>query len=268
MLCRWRILELTPTFKLPIDARIAADLLDYLRDSLDDVCSQLADKFGLYDGAGKPRKAFIMDGLFRFSCPGCLCKFFTQMRIGSPSVDALYMEMHRFAVNILTGVLAQALNGGEHEVFCEDSHAFGRVDVAIKPSRFGALVEANGACVVVEVKTGRSVSFAQLFRYLLQHGNATLVVWRVTMRQVFALKGERLRALLCLYVSTALARALRLLNGEHATCNHKLSDCEASAVSEPQRLLDEFFEGLVESLPKVVSVVSESLRGMGCHVNP
>jgi len=260
-------LELTPSFKLPIDAQTCAGLLDYLKDSLDDICNQLADKFGLYDGAGKPRKAFIMDGLFRFSCPSCLYKFFTQMRMGSPSVDALYMEMHRFAVNILTGVLAHALNGGEHDVYCEDSHAFGRFDVAIKPAGFGAMVEANGACIVVEVKTGRSLSFAQLFRYLLQHRDATLVVWRVPMRQVFALKGERLRVLLCLYVSTALARALKLLNGEPATCNHKLSDCEASAASEPQKLLDEFCKGLVESLPRVVSVVSESLRGMGCHVS-
>lgn len=257
-----------PSFKLPIDARIVADLLDYLRDSLDDVCSQLADKFGLYDGAGKPRKALILDGLFRFSCLGCLCKFFTQMRMGSPRVDALYMEMHRFAVNILTGVLAQALNGGMVNVCCEDSHEFGRVDVVVKQSQFGAMVEAGGACVVVEVKTGMSVSFAQLFRYLLQHRDATLIVWRISMRQVFALKGERLHALLCLYVSSALARALRLLNGEHATCNHKLSDCGASAVSDPQRLLDKFFEGLVEGLPRVVSVVFESLRGMGCHVNP
>jgi len=186
---------------------------------------------------------------------------------GIPSVDALFIEMHRFAVNILTGVLAQALDGGMINVCCEDVHEFGRVDVVVKQSQFGATVEANGACVVVEVKTGRSLSFAQLFRYLLQHRDATLVVWRVPMRQVFALKGESLRALLCLYVSTALARALKLLNGEPATCNHKLSDCEASAASEPQKLLDEFFKGLVESLPRVVSVVSESLRGMGCHVS-
>jgi len=260
-------LGLTSPFTLPVDAQSGVDLLDYLKDSLDDVCCRLADKFGLYDRAGRSRKAFIIDSLFRFSCPGCLWKVFTRMRAGIPSVDALFIEMHRFAVNILTGVLAQALDGGMINVCCEDVHEFGRVDVVVKQSQFGATVEANGACVVVEVKTGRSLSFAQLFRYLLQHRDATLVVWRVPMRQVFALKGESLRALLCLYVSTALARALKLLNGEPATCNHKLSDCEASAASEPQKLLDEFFKGLVESLPRVVSVVSESLRGMGCHVS-
>ena len=258
---------LTSPFTLPVDAQSGVDLLDYLKDSLDDVCCRLADKFGLYDRAGRSRKAFIIDSLFRFSCPGCLWKVFTRMRAGIPSVDALFIEMHRFAVNILTGVLAQALDGGMINVCCEDVHEFGRVDVVVKQSQFGATVEANGACVVVEVKTGRSLSFAQLFRYLLQHRDATLVVWRVPMRQVFALKGESLRALLCLYVSTALARALKLLNSEPATCNHKLSDCEASAASEPQKLLDEFFKGLVESLPRVVSVVSESLRGMGCHVS-
>ncbi len=256
------------SFKLSIDAQTNVNLFDYLRDSLEDVCDQLAKKFGLYDGAGMPRKALVMDGLFRFSCLSCLYKFFTQMRMGSPSVDALYMEMHRFAVNILTGTLTHALNDEGYGVDCEDSHEFGRVDVAIKPSRFGASVEANNANVVVEVKTGRSLSFAQLFRYLLQHREATLIVWRVPMRQVFTLKGERLYALLCLYASSALARALRLLNsGEPAPCNHKLHDCGASTVIEPQKLLDEFFEGLVESLPKVVSAVIESLRSSGCHVS-
>jgi hypothetical protein len=252
---------------LPVDAQSGVDLLDYLKDSLDDVCCRLADKFGLYDRAGRSRKAFIMDSLFRFSCPGCLWKVFTRMRTGSPSVDSLYMEMHRFAVNILTGVLAQALDGGMINVCCEDAHEFGRVDVVVKQSQFGAMVEANGACIVVEVKTGRSLSFAQLFRYLLQHRDATLIVWRVPMRQVFVLRGERLRALLCLYVSSAVARALRLLEGEHATCNHNISDGWASTVSEPQRLLDEFFDGLVKGLPRVVSVVFENLRGMGCHVS-
>ena len=258
---------LTPPFMLPVDAQSGVDLLDYLKDSLDDVCCRLADKFGLYDRAGRSRKAFIIDSLFRFSCPGCLWKVFTRMRAGSPSVDALYMEMHRFAVNILTGVLAQALDGGMINVCCEDVHEFGRVDVVVKQSQFGAMVEANGACIVVEVKTGRSISFAQLFRYLLQHRDATLVVWRVPMRQVFALRGESLRALLCLYVSSAVARALRLLEDEHATCNHNISDGWASTVSEPQRLLDEFFDGLVKGLPRVVSVVFENLRGMGCHVS-
>jgi len=253
-------LELTSPSKLVIAAQTAVDLLNYLRDSLDDVCCQLADKFGLYDGAGRPRKALIMDGLFRFSCPGCLYKFFTQMRVGGSSVDALYMEMHRFAVNVLAGVLAQVLKDREYGVSCEDSYEFGRVDIAIKPSHFGVSVEANNTRVVVEVKTGRSLSFAQLFRYLLQYQDAVLVVWRVPMRQVFTLKGEKLYALLYLYGSSALARALKLLNDENAKCNHKLGDCKAPTVIEPQKLLDEFFDGLVEGLPRVASAVIESLR--------
>jgi hypothetical protein len=40
---------------------------------------------------------------------------------------------------------------------------------------------------------------------------------------------------------------------------------QAFLVSDPQRLLDEFFEGLVESLPRVVSVVAENLREVGTH---
>jgi len=256
-------LERSPHLKLLADARTEPDLLDYLIHSLEDVCSRLADKFGLHDRAGRPRKAFILDSLFRLSCPGCLWKIFTQTRPHNLNIDTLYGEMHEFAVNLLIGTLTQTLDGEELNVCYEDAHEYGRADVAIKSTRFGAVVETNGACVVVEVKTGKKLSFAQLFRYLLQYRDATLVVWRIPMRQVFTLKGERLRALLCLYVSSAVARALKLLNGEPVACNHKISDGGASAVSEPQRVLDEFFEGLVEGLPKVVSAVFESLREVG-----
>jgi len=115
---------------------------------------------------------------------------------GGDNIDPLYMEIHNFAVNLLSGALMCALDRENLSVCCEDCGDHGVVDVAIKPRGFGVIVEGDEAIVVVEVKTGRRISLAQLFRYLLDHPNAILVVWRVRLRQVFTLKRENLENLL------------------------------------------------------------------------
>lgn len=237
-----------------------SNMLEYLRACLDDACTRLAAKFNLFDCAGRPRKAFIADKLFRFHCTGCLWKVFTQTRACNDGVDALYREMHGLAVNLLTGALTQLATGEGFNVYCEKADEYGRTDVVVKPAGFGVVVEANGGCVVVEVKTGKSLSFAQLFRYLLQRPNAVLVVWRVGKRQVFALKGGKLQTLLYMYISSAISRGLRLLKGEVVECHHNLNFDKSAVVSDPQRLLDDFFEGLAEGLPRAVSAVVKALK--------
>ncbi|MEM0096785.1 MAG: hypothetical protein QW660_09180 [Candidatus Bathyarchaeia archaeon] len=117
----------------------------------------MAVKFGLFDRAGRPRKAFILDSLLRFSCLGCVKKAFTQTRLrgdGGDNIDPLYREIHNFAVNLLSGALMCALDRENLSVCCEDRGDHGVVDVAIKPRGFGVIV-------VVEVKTGRRISLVQ-----------------------------------------------------------------------------------------------------------
>jgi len=242
------------------------ELLSYLRDCLGDISDRLAVKFDLFDRSGRPRRAFITDSLLRFSCLGCLWKVFTQVRRRDNFVDALYREMHVFAVNILTGALMHVLYDG-FDVCCEEAGEYGRVDVAVKPASFGVTVEVNDAFVAVEVKTGHGLSSAQLFRYLLHHPNAVLVVWRVAMNQVFTLKGKELQTLLCMYMSSAVIRALKLLNCGVAECSHNLDLNKSTVIGDPQRLLDDFFKGLTASLPKVVATVKEILKGVNFHAD-
>ncbi|MEM2145921.1 MAG: hypothetical protein QW279_11205 [Candidatus Jordarchaeaceae archaeon] len=55
-------------------------------------------------------------------------------------VDNLYLEMHSFAVNMLSGALTQALHDQNLTVFCEENDKYGRVDAAIKSTAFGAVI--------------------------------------------------------------------------------------------------------------------------------
>lgn len=238
----------------------SGDLQRYLLDCLDEVCIRLAEKFDLYDSTGKPRRAFILDSLLKLDCLGCLWKVLANAHMRNGRVDALYGEMHSLAVNLLSGVLMQTL--GDCDVCCEENGEYGRTDITVKPAKFGVVVEAYGRNVVVEVKTGRSVSFAQIFRYLLQHPDTVVVVWRVSARQVFALEGGKMKALLSLVVSSAISRALRLLECDVLTCSHNPL-AEDSIISDPQALLDNFFNGLAVSLPKAVKAVIQAVGGCG-----
>ena len=236
------------------------ELIENLRTYLDEVCDRLAAKYSLFDCFGRPRKALIADALFRFGCLGCIWKTFTQLRMFRSEVDCIYMEMHSLALNILSGALMQMLNGRNLNVSCEEKDNFGRSDVVIRRTGFQAVVEADGVNIIVEVKTGKSISFAQLFRYLLQHPNAILVVWRVAMRQVFTLSGEKLKNLLCLYTASAINRGLSILNGDVAACQHSVGVELYRRIENPQLILENFFQGLTESLPLVVAVVAKTIE--------
>jgi len=238
------------------------ELIENLRTYLDEVCDRLAAKFSLFDRFGRPRKAFIADALFRFGCLGCIWKTFTQLPVPRNEVDCIYMEMHSLALNILSGALMQMLNGRNLNVSCEEANNFGRSDVVIRRTGFQAVVEADGVNIIVEVKTGKSISFAQLFRYLLQHPNAILVVWRVMKRQVFTLSGEKLKNLLCIYTASAINRGLSILNGDVAACQHSIGVELYRRIENLQLILENFFQGLTESLPMVVAVVAKTIEGV------
>ncbi|MEM0488104.1 MAG: hypothetical protein QW707_02750 [Candidatus Bathyarchaeia archaeon] len=252
----------------PISLQLASscnyELLQYLKGFLDEVVERLSAKFELIDARGGPRKAFIIDALLRFGCVGCIRKVFTQMR--KRSIDNLYLEIHSLAVNLLAGLLTQALSNQKLEVRLEENGRYGKVDVAIKTAAFGTVVEVGDMSVIIEVKTGRSVDLVQVLRYLLEHPKAALLVWRVRMRQIFIIKGEKLMALLCMCVAIALDRALRLLNDCDVDCCHNPNDAFAT-MENPQELIDEYFDGLAEGLPKAVSAVFEILNEVQLHAD-
>jgi len=70
------------------------------RNLLDKVCSQVADRFTLYNSNGKPRKATIIDVIAKSSCLACIARKLSK-EAAHNDVDALYMECHMLAVNVL-----------------------------------------------------------------------------------------------------------------------------------------------------------------------
>lgn len=235
---------------------------DYLRSSLDDVCSDLAGKFDLYNSRGEPRKAFILDTLLKYSCCGCIVKVLTRQR-RSDRADMLFIQNHKLAVNLLVERLRRRLklNGFKPEVEGEAGGVYGRPDVIVKPTIMGVVVEvAKTLEIIIEVKTGTGFTYAQLFRYLIGRPNAVLLVWRVTRRQVLVIDGKERCRLLILLIEAALDRGTAILNDEYEECSHNPVRDASYTIEDAQGIVDEFLTALVETIPNVVESVVDIIQ--------
>ena len=246
------------------------EIFEYLRGWLDEVCSSIAEKYGLYDSHGRPRKAFVLDTLLKYSCYGCINKVFTQPR-KTDSIDKLFLQNHKLAVNLLVEQLRHHLKSAGFKVEEEVRGEYGRVDVIVKPTSTGVIVEiGNTIEILIEVKTGASFTYAQLFRYLIERPNAVIVVWRVTQRQLFILNGRRLRGLLLMVMQAALNRGFAILNGEIEPCSHNPVNAKPYRIENAQEIVDEFLSSLTKTLPTVVdavlNVIRDSCKALGAGV--
>ncbi|MEM2108663.1 MAG: hypothetical protein QXL10_05205, partial [Candidatus Bathyarchaeia archaeon] len=120
--------------------------------------------------------------------------------------------------------------------------------------------------VLVEVKTGASFSYAQLIRYLVERPGTIGVVWRILPNQVIVVDPQRHERLLRLCLKVAVKRGLDLLEADKIeSCNHP--QFETFPISDPQKVVDEFFQAIVNSLPKVLSVLSSIIqRNTTAHI--
>ena len=238
------------------------NFFDYLRYALDDLCCELAEKFNLYTYRGEPRRAFILDTLLSYSCLGCIIKVFTRERKGDKA-DALYAQNHRLAVNLLVEELRSIFKneGLNYRVEEEAKGVYGRSDIAIQATATGVLIEvAKTLEILVEVKTGASFTYAQIFRYLIERPNAILILWRVTQHQIIVVEGEKIKRLLARVMETALSRGTAILNGEIEKCKHNPIRDGSYRIKDPQSLVDVFLESLVETIPNVAAAVKEIIR--------
>jgi len=234
---------------------------DELRDALEEVCSEIAAKFDFYDKGGRPRKAAILDIIASSTCVSCLSRRFSET--ANPTrIDGFYTEAHRLAVSILVEELYDKLSseGYSVSILNEAETKYGKVDVLLKPTNFGIALQYGTNELAIEVKTGVSMSIPQVFRYLLDKENHTVILWRIRPRQILSFDGEHLNPLLKRFMKTAILRGRRLLTAsEHTACKHPAPTNWSPVQTELQEMLDDFSVGIMQTLPLVTKTAFEKL---------
>jgi len=236
------------------------DGLDSLQNMLDSVCSDIAKRFNLYNKSGKPRKATIIDVLSEFTCLACI---YRKLSAKPPAndVDAVYRECHKLAVNILAERLYWLLKemGYTVAISTETGLEYGKADIVITITRSGVNLKHQTEELIIEVKTGNSLSLSQLFRYLLSGKDNLIIIWRIRKRQILVFNTESLKPLLFEFATMIYLRGNRLLSSSPFICEHEPRKDYRPTQEELQIAIQEFSQGLLETLPSVIIAAIQKL---------
>lgn len=241
---------------------LGGESYEELRATFDCVCSEIASKFGLYGPNNHPRKAAIIEAIANSTCVSCLAKKLSNRT--SQRIDGIYLECHKLAVGALVEELEDNLSkmGYSVQVVTEAETEYGRVDIFIRPTKFGVRLQYGVNELIVEVKTGLSISLSQIFRYLLDKENETILLWRIRNRQVLVFNGRYLKPLVMRFMKMCVQRGQRLLaTNSKPACEHVGQNLSWSPTQEDiQHMLEDLAKALVETLPCIVSKIFETLR--------
>ena len=233
----------------------------YLKSSLDHVCSEIAKRFNFCLPNGEPRTAAIIDILASSPCIGCIVEKLKQRH--RPNIDSVYLENHKLAVGILVERLQSFLaeRGYKVSVLPEAKLEHGTTDVLIAPTRYGVNLQHNEKKIIIEVKTGKSLSYSQLFRYLLDISNATLVLWRIKKHQVAVLRRKSLQPMLQAFMEMCILRGKRVLDAKTVKCQISAAPKNFTLSSkEFEDTFNDFTEALMKTLPIVLKTVLREIE--------
>lgn len=248
----------------------AWDINDHKQNKvmLDYICSTIASHFNLYDSNGRPRRATIIDIIAKSPCPSCIVKKLSEKNI-SNKIDSFYKECHEFAVNVLVEELFYFLTGMGYRIAIstEMNLDYGKADILVTLTNYGLNLKNGAKELVIEVKTGNSLSFSQIFRYFLDFKCNTVIVWRVKWRQVLTFDAQELRPVLEEFTKMLCLRGLRLLSTKNfQPCSH-IEDVikrKIKADGQKRERLETFFrdfsKALTETLPLVLQIALEKLE--------
>lgn len=241
---------------------VGGESYEELRDSLDRVCSEIASKFGLHGPNNHPRNATIIDILANSTCISCLARRLSNTG-PRQRIDGIYMECHRLAVGTLVEELQDKFSkmGYSVQILSEAETEYGKVDVLIKPTNYGLRLNYGLNEIIVEVKTGLSLSFSQIFRYLLDKEDQTLILWRIRNRQVLVFDGDRLKPILMRFMKNCILRGERLLKTGRADCEHPTKNNGWLPDQQTvQDMLEDFTGALLETLPCITKTIFGALK--------
>lgn len=233
----------------------------YLKTSLDRICSEIAKQFNFCLPNGEPRTAAIIDILGSSPCIGRIVGKLQQQH--RPNIDAVYLENHRLAVGMLVERLQSFLaeRGYKVSVLTEAKLEHGTADVLIVPTRYGVNLQHNEKKIIIEVKTGKSFSYSQLFRYLLDVSDATLVLWRIKKRQVGVLRRKSLQPMLQAFMEMCILRGERVLAAKTVKCQNSAAPKNFTLSSRGfEDTVNDFAKGLMETLPVVLEIVLQEIK--------
>lgn len=239
------------------------DEIEHLRDCLDEVCDEIAEKYGLYDSKGNPRRAFILNTLLKYGCRGCIVKVFTQLR-KADNVDRLFLQNHMLATNLLFEQLYDRLAMGNLKcrVDLEVDGKYGRPDIVLKLTNTGLFIKIGEIEIIAEVKTGAGFEYSQILRYLIERPHAIIMLWRVTQRQNIVIKGSEIHELLVLAMESALNRGRDVLRNRHE-CNHNLVHDQPRLINDAQVIVDNILPSLPKAIQSAVNTIFSIIESTG-----
>ncbi|HGE70595.1 TPA: hypothetical protein ENX78_07155 [Candidatus Poribacteria bacterium] len=236
--------------------------LDELKKIFEELCSKIAKQYSLYYENGKPRKSTLIETIARSPCLTCITKSFSN-KTATKNVDSLYKECHRLAVNVLVEELYRLLNTMGYKVLisAEAELEYGKADILITVTNYGLNLKGETRELLIEVKTGNSVSLTQIFRYLLDFRSDTIIVWRIRKRQVLVFNAQKIKPLLAEFMRIICLRADRLLSSQRIQpCQHTKQSNYQPSQEELEKMFEEFSSALIETLPTILQTTLEQLE--------
>jgi hypothetical protein len=234
--------------------------LGSLQSMLDSICVEISKRFNLYSEGGRLRKATIIDVLSKFTCLACVYRKLSTKPLPN-GVDAVYRECHKLAVNILVERLYWLLKemGYTVAISTETELEYAKADIVIAITKVGVSLKHKTEELIIEVKTGNSLSFSQLFRYILCGKNGSIIIWRIRRRQILVFDIDSLKPLLAEFAAMIYLRGKRLLSCSPLICNHQLKKEYCPTQEDLQIAIQEFSKGLLETLPSIIITVLQRL---------
>jgi len=245
----------------PNDPFETCELLEDLNKKVDEVCAKIAARFNLFTVDGNARKAAIIEMLAENDCMDCLVRTMSEKRY--EKVDPLYLECHSTAVSILVEELHRLINGTEELVATstEAQIEYGKADILIEHISGGLAVKSADKEVLIEVKTGESISLPQILRYLISKPNSTLIVWRIANNQVLAFKFDDVMELAIFFERMICVRGERLLDYWEPTeeCGHACKCGYRPSSESMMKAVKRLSENLTETMPTVLEQTMKAL---------
>ncbi|MEM3759603.1 MAG: hypothetical protein QXZ02_00665 [Candidatus Bathyarchaeia archaeon] len=227
----------------------------------DDICSEIVSRFHLSQSNGKPHKSTIIETLAKSTCLACITKKLSGQSAAS-DVDALYKECHKLAVNVLVEELHYLLNQMGYTVLIstEAELQYGKVDILITVTNYGLSLKSSAKELLVEVKTGNSLSLTQILRYLWDSKSENIIVWRIRRRQVLVFNVNEIKPLLIEFIRMLCLRGIRLLSAQQIQpCQHERERCHQPKQEELEEIFRDFSKALIETLPSILQIIVEKL---------